>query len=90
MEQYGRILVIAMPIFLLLVILEKLYGHFKGLDHVPLMDSVSSISSGITNAVKDVLGLSISLNKLRMVAFKISSFLYGSDGDNLYHCFLCH
>ncbi len=59
MEQYGKILVIAMPIFLLLIIIEKLYGLYKKQDHVPIMDAISGISSGITNAVKDVLGLTI-------------------------------
>lgn len=59
MEEYGKILLIAMPFFLVLIILERTYGYFKEINHTPLMDSVSSISSGMTNAVKDALGLSI-------------------------------
>lgn len=59
MEQYGTILLIAMPIFLLLIVIEKIYGYYKGINHAPIIDSVSSISSGITNSLKDVLGLSI-------------------------------
>jgi sterol desaturase/sphingolipid hydroxylase (fatty acid hydroxylase superfamily) len=61
MELYGKILLYAMPCFLLLILLEKWIGHKKGLDVVPLIDGVSSLSSGITNVVKDVLGLSVSL-----------------------------
>lgn len=61
MEQYGQILLIAMPFFLLLIVIEKTYGYFKGVDHAPMMDSISSISSGMTNAVKDALGLSIAI-----------------------------
>jgi alkylglycerol monooxygenase len=61
MEQYGKILLIAMPFFLLLIIIEKTYGYFKGVNHAPMMDSISSISSGMTNAVKDALGLSIAI-----------------------------
>ena len=61
MEDYGKILVIAMPIFLALILLEKWYGWRKGNDTMPLMDAVSSISSGMTNVVKDVLGLSVSI-----------------------------
>jgi len=61
MEEYGKILLIAMPFFLLLIFIERTYGYFKGIDHSPIMDSVSSISSGMTNAVKDALGLSISI-----------------------------
>jgi alkylglycerol monooxygenase len=61
MEEYGKILVFVMPIFLVLIVIEKIYGHYKGEDTSPTMDSVSSISSGMVNSVKDVLGLSITL-----------------------------
>ncbi len=61
METYGKILVIAMPIFVLLVLIEKCYGIIIGQDKTPNMDAISSLSSGITNAVKDVLGLSITI-----------------------------
>ena len=50
-----------MPAFLVLVMLEKLYGMAKGHDTVPLDDAVSSMSSGMTNVLKDVLGLSLSI-----------------------------
>lgn len=59
METYGKILLIAMPAFLLLVLFEKWYGWRKGFDTVRTMDMISSLSSGITNVTKDVLGLSI-------------------------------
>ena len=61
MVEYGKILLIAMPAFLLLVLLEKLYGWLKDEDTVPLDDAVSSMSSGMTNVLKDVLGLSVSI-----------------------------
>lgn len=50
-----------MPAFLLLVLLEKWYGWFKGVDTVRNMDMISSLSSGVTNSTKDVLGLSITI-----------------------------
>lgn len=59
MEEYGKILLIAMPVFLVLIIIEKLYGIFKNKDYAPIMDSVASINSGMTNVTKSVLGLSI-------------------------------
>ena len=59
METYGKILLIAMPVFLALVLFEKWYGWYKGNDTVRQMDMISSLSSGITNVTKDVLGLSI-------------------------------
>jgi alkylglycerol monooxygenase len=61
METYGKILIIAMPLFLLLVIFEKWYGWRKGFDTVRTLDMVSSLSSGVTNSTKDVLGLSIAI-----------------------------
>ncbi|KYP14977.1 MAG: sterol desaturase [Flavihumibacter sp. CACIAM 22H1] len=61
METYGRILLIAMPVFLLLVLFEKWYGWRKGKDTVRNMDMIASLSSGITNVTKDVLGLSVAI-----------------------------
>lgn len=61
METYGKILLIAMPAFLILVLFEKWYGWKKGQDTVRVLDMVSSLSSGITNVTKDVLGLSIAV-----------------------------
>ena len=61
METYGKILLIAMPIFLVLVLLEKWYGWYRGFDTVRNMDMISSLSSGVTNVTKDVLGLSITI-----------------------------
>jgi alkylglycerol monooxygenase len=57
MEQYGKILLIAMPAFLGLVLFEKWYGWYKGKDTVRNMDMISSLSSGVTNVTKDVIGL---------------------------------
>ncbi len=57
MEQYGKILLIAMPAFLLLVLFEKWYGWRKGKDTVNNMDMISSLSSGVTNVTKDVIGI---------------------------------
>lgn len=59
MEAYGKILLIAMPAFLALVLFEKWYGWYKGKDTVRNMDMISSLSSGVTNVTKDVVGLSL-------------------------------
>ena len=61
MEEYGKILVFVMPIFLILIIIEKIYGHYKGENTSPNMDSVSGGSSGMVNSVNGVLGLMITL-----------------------------
>jgi sterol desaturase/sphingolipid hydroxylase (fatty acid hydroxylase superfamily) len=57
METYGKILLIAMPAFLALVLFEKWYGWRKGKDTVRNMDMISSLGSGVTNVTKDVVGL---------------------------------
>ncbi len=57
METYGKIILIAMPVFLLLVLFEKWYGWYKGKETVRTLDMISSLSSGVTNVTKDVLGL---------------------------------
>lgn len=61
METYGKILLIAMPVFLVFVLFEKWYGWRKQKEAVRNMDMISSLSSGITNVTKDVLGLSFSI-----------------------------
>lgn len=61
METYGKVLMIAIPIFLLSVLFEKWYGWKKGKDTVIVMDMISSLMSGITNVTKDVLGLSVAI-----------------------------
>jgi sterol desaturase/sphingolipid hydroxylase (fatty acid hydroxylase superfamily) len=61
MEQYGKILLYAMPAFLFLVLFEKWYGIRKGKDTVLTMDMISSLSSGITNITKDVLAIYITI-----------------------------
>jgi alkylglycerol monooxygenase len=61
METYGKILLIAMPVFLLLVLLEKWYGYYKNNETVHSIDAISSLTSGITNATKDVLQIGITI-----------------------------
>lgn len=61
METYAKILMIASPIFFLFVMAEKLYGWYFKKHEFKQMDMISSLSSGFTNALKDSLGLGISL-----------------------------
>ena len=74
MVEYGKILLIAMPAFLVLVVLEKLYGYWKGDDTVPLDDAVSSLSSGMTNVLRDVMGLSIGIVSYQWFYGKLALF----------------
>lgn len=61
METYGKLLNIAVPIFLFFFFIEKLVEWKKGMKVIRGLDSVSSFSSGITNVVKDVLGIGITI-----------------------------
>jgi sterol desaturase/sphingolipid hydroxylase (fatty acid hydroxylase superfamily) len=74
MEAYGQILLIAMPAFFLLIMVEKFWGIYKGNDTVPVNDMISSLSSGITNATKDVLGLSIAIISYGWLVDRVSVF----------------
>lgn len=84
MKEYATVLLYAMPLFLALIIIEKLYGYFKGENTAPIMDSVSSISSGIINSLKDVLGLSVTLLSYEWMAPKIA--LLHQDTTILAYC----
>ncbi len=61
MESYATALLYATPFFIGLVLIEILYGHFVKDQKHNLMDTVSSLSSGLTNVVKDSLGLVVIL-----------------------------
>ncbi len=74
MEAYGKILLIAMPIFLLLVLFEKWWGWRKGKETVRNMDMISSLSSGVTNVTKDVLGLTLVIISYPWMLSKLAIF----------------
>ena len=81
MDTYGLILLIAMPVFVILILIELFVYKIKKLDYNS-MDSFSSLYSGMSNTLKDVLGLTlviISYNvlveKLALVHWKNISFL---------------
>lgn len=61
METYAKVLLYAIPFFMLLMAVEIAYGYFVKNQMYKVMDTVSSISSGFTNILKDSLGLGIIL-----------------------------
>lgn len=61
MEVYASILLWAIPGFFVLVLIEIAYGYFSGKQTYTFMDTLSSLSSGMTNVIKDVLGLALVL-----------------------------
>lgn len=59
MQTYANALLVAIPFFTTLILIEGLYGAWKGKQTLNSMDTISSLSSGITNVIKDSLGLVI-------------------------------
>ncbi len=61
METYAKALLYAIPFFFVLLLVEILYGHFIKNQKHKVLDSVSSLSSGLTNIIVDSLGLGVIL-----------------------------
>ncbi|MBO6575025.1 MAG: sterol desaturase family protein [Rhodothermales bacterium] len=57
METYATALLVAIPLFSGLIVVEALYGARRGVQTLNSMDTISSLSSGVTNVVKDSLGV---------------------------------
>lgn len=74
MQAYATALLIAIPIFSLLSILEALYIRF--VKNLPLnhMDMIASLSSGITNVIKDSFQLLIYLISYQQLVEHIALF----------------
>lgn len=74
METYGKLLNITVPFFIFFFFVEKLVEWKKGLNVIRGLDSVSSFSSGITNVVKDVLGIGVTILAYSWLVDKIAVF----------------
>ena len=61
MEAYANALLIAIPSFMVLMLTELIYGYATGKQTYVFMDTISSLSSGLTNILKDTLGLVVIL-----------------------------
>ncbi|HSR59274.1 MAG TPA: hypothetical protein VLL47_00895, partial [Robiginitalea sp.] len=61
MEAYATALLYAIPFFMVLMALEIGYGALVKNQKYRIMDTVSSLSSGFTNVVKDSLGLGLAI-----------------------------
>jgi len=79
MDAYAQVLLIAIPFFLVLILLEAGYSWYKGQLSYSGMDTISSLSSGTTNTLKSVLKLSIVIvsygwfvDKVALVDIKIT------------------
>ena len=61
MMSFEKILLyFAMPYFTISMLIELIYARWKG-DNIPIIDTVSSLSSGMTNILKGSLGLGLAI-----------------------------
>ena len=59
MEIYAKVLNYAIPFFLILIAIEWIISYQRGVKINRQLDVISSLSSGMTNTIRDVLGLSV-------------------------------
>lgn len=74
MQTYAYVLNFAIPFFILLMIIEAVAAKIKNKEVVNSMDTISSLSSGFTNVIKDVLGLVIKIVVYAWLVEKIAIF----------------
>ena len=89
MEAYANSLLIAIPGFLVLILIEILYGYFKGKQTYRFMDTLSSLSSGLTNILKDTLGLALILISYPWLVDKIAIYSFESNWQLFVIAFIC-
>jgi len=78
METYATALLYAIPFFIVLVLLEVGYGALVKNQKHRLMDTVSSLSSGLTNIIKDSLGLALILVTYPFLVDQLALFEIGN------------
>jgi len=59
MQTYAEILTYAIPFFIFLLMIEYGVSRWKNVEVIRSFDAISSVSSGLTNTIKDVLGLAV-------------------------------
>lgn len=81
MERYAAVLNYAIPFFMSLLLIERFFAWRKGANVMNSMDTLSSLSSGLTNVIKDVLGLTFIIISYRwfyenLAIFKFEDYWY--------------
>lgn len=74
METYATVLLYAIPFFIGLVLFEIGYGHLVKKQTHLAMDTISSLSSGLTNIIKDSLGLVLVIVSYPFLVDKLALF----------------
>lgn len=84
MEAYAQLLSYAIPGFVLLIIIEEIAARIMGRKVNRALDTISSLTSGMTNTLKSLLGLAVvivsydwMLGHLAIFDIKSSVWLFG-------------
>ena len=89
MEVYAKVLLWVVPLFLILIIIEIAYGHFTGKQTHTFMDTLSSLSSGMTNILKDILGLVVVIVSYPFLLEKLSIISLENTISLYFTAFIC-
>lgn len=74
MEAYAQVLNYAIPFFVILIVVEAVVARWRGVQVNRGADTISSLSSGITNTIKDVLGLTVVIISYTFFVEKVAIF----------------
>ncbi|MEO0468034.1 MAG: sterol desaturase family protein [Bacteroidota bacterium] len=74
MELYARVLSYAIPGFVGLILIEAVIGRLKGITVNRPMDTISSLSSGMTNTLKSILGLTLVIVSYKWMVDQLAIF----------------
>ena len=89
MDTYATILLWVIPGFLILVLIEVLYGYYIKKQTYTLMDTISSLSSGITNILKDSMGIILIIISYPFLEKEIALFQLESSLTLYVIAFIC-
>jgi len=74
MDTYVKSLFIAIPSFIILIIIEMIVSKIKGVKVNGHADMISSLSSGMTNTIKDALKFSIAIISYAWLVDKVTIY----------------
>jgi len=90
MEAYAGVLLYAIPGFVILIIIEWLYGKYiKGEVAYDGMDTIASLTSGTTNTLKSILGLTFTIIGYSWVHSHIALFELATTPLLIFVAFVC-
>lgn len=78
MQAYALALTCAIPVFLVFIVVEALWAWSRGMKINRGADTISSLSSGMTNILKDVLGLSVAVVGYDWLVRRVAIFETGT------------